>query len=225
MCIRDRLSTYQKFLNQLITYQEGANFLTQSIVLDATDWESKVTTGKGRSYGIEFTFHKAIGRLTGEINYTWSKATRQFDAINEGEVFDFKFDRPHSFKMNAVYAVSPKLSLSANWTIQSGVPTTLPISDYTFYSSNLFSPNTVLNYGQKNNFRLPAYHRLDLECTLFLGKKTGQQVLKLGVYNAYNRQNPLFFRLREKNDGSGEKEFTQVSLLPIMPSLSYAYTF
>ena len=219
------ISTYQKYLNNLITYKEGANFLTESIVLNASDWESRITSGKGRSYGLEVSLKKEMGRLKYWMNYTWSKSKRQFDDVNAGQVYDFKFDRPHSFKIAANYTFSPKWQLSANWTFQSGLPTTLPTSDYTFHSSNLFTPVTVLNFGQKNSFRLPNFHRLDVECTFFLGKNTGQQVLKIGVYNAYNRKNPLFYRLKEKNDGSGEREFTQVSLLPIVPSISYSYAF
>jgi len=218
------VAVYQKYLNHLIAYEEGANFLNRSIVLNAADWESRVTTGKGNSYGIETHLKKEIGRLTGEINYTWSKSTRQFAALNGGQAFDFKFDRPHNFNIAAAYQLSPTLQLNLNWTFQSGAPTTLPTSSYTFHSSNLFSPITVLNIGQRNSFRLPTYHRLDLECTFLWGKYKGQQMLKIGVYNAYNRKNPLFYRLREKEDGSG-REFTQVSLLPILPSFSYAYQF
>jgi len=216
---------YQKEMQHLIAYQEGANFLIESIVLDAADWESKVTSGKGKSYGLEFSLKKEVGQLTGWLNYTWSKSTRQFESINNGQAYNFKFDRRHSFKIAGVYQIHPKWSVSGTWSYQTGLPTTLPTSEYTFYSSNLFSPTTVLNTGQKNSFRLPAFHRLDLEMTFDLGKRSGRQLLKMGVANAYNRKNPLYYRLKEKRDGSGEKEFVQVSLLPILPSLSYSLRF
>jgi len=216
---------YRKYMQDLIAYEEGSSFLLESIVLDAADWESKVSSGKGKSYGIELSLKKELGQLTGWLNYTWSKSTRQFEAINNGKAYNFKFDRPHSFKIAGVYKIHPKWSISSTWSYQTGLPTTLPTSEYTFYSSNLFSPTTVLNNGQKNSFRLPAFHRLDIEITLDLGKKPGQQLLKIGVANAYNRKNPLYYRLKEKRDGSGEKEFVQVSLLPILPSLSYNLLF
>jgi len=219
------ISAYRKYMQHLITYQEGANFLIESIVLDAADWESKVTSGKGKSYGIELSLRKEVGQLTGWLNYTWSKSTRQFENINNGKAYDFKFDRPHSFKIAGVYKIHPKWAVSGTWSYQTGLPTTLPTSEYTFYSSNLFAPTTVLNIGQKNSFRLPAFHRLDIEMTFDLGKKPGRQLLKMGVANAYNRKNPLYYRLKEKRDGSGEKEFVQVSLLPILPSLSYSLVF
>ena len=219
------LVAYQKSMQHLVAYQEGANFLIESIVVDAVDWESKVTSGKGKSYGFELSLKKEVGPLTGWLNYTWSKSTRQFETINNGQEYDFKFDRPHSFKIAGVYQISPKWSVSSTWSYQTGLPTTLPISEYTFYSSNLFSPSTVLNTGQKNSFRLPAFHRLDIEMVFDLGKKPGKQLFKIGVANAYNRKNPLYYRLTEKRDGSGERAFVQVSLLPILPSLSYSLLF
>ena len=115
--------------------------------------------------------------------------------------------------------------MSANWTLESGLPTTLPIGEYTFSSSNLFSPVTVLNVGEKNSFRLPANHHLDIGMNLDFTKGKYRQMLKFGIYNVYNRKNPLYYRLRDKQDGSGEKEFVQVTLLPITPSLSYTIRF
>ena len=216
------VSAYQKWMNHLITYQEGASFLVESVSLNASDWEAKIATGTGKSYGIEFFLKKETGPLTGWINYTYSKSIRQFDDINFGEAYNFKFDRPHSLKIASVYQVSPKINISANWSYQSGLPTTLPTSAYTFYSSNLFSPTAVLTTSSKNSVRLPAYHRMDISLQLDVGETAGQHLLKLGVYNIYNRKNPLYYRLKEKADGSGEREFVQVTLLPILPSLSYS---
>lgn len=215
---------YYKQMNNLIAYQEGSSFLIESIVLNASDWESKVTTGKGKSYGVEINLEKKLGRIRGWMNYTWSKSLRQFETLNFGETYDFKFDRPHSFKITGLYKIKPRISFSANWSYQTGLPTTLPTSEYTFYSSNVFAPTTVLNIGEKNKFRLPDYHRLDIELIILLDKYS-KQILKFGLYNAYNRKNPLYYRLKDKVDQPGEKEFVQVTLLPILPSLSYSITF
>ncbi len=218
------VTAYYKQMNNLIAYQEGSSFLVESIVLNASDWESKVTTGKGESYGIEINLEKSSGRIRGWMNYTWSKSLRQFETLNFGEVYDFKFDRPHSFKITGLYQINPRISVSTNWSYQTGLPTTLPTSEYTFFSSNVFAPTTVLSVGEKNKFRLPDYHRLDIELMLVLDKQN-KQLLKIGLYNAYNRKNPLYYRLKEKVDQPGEKEFVQVTLLPILPSLHYSFTF
>lgn len=215
---------YYKQMNNLIAYQEGSSFLVESIVLNASDWESKVATGKGNSYGIEINLEKKIGRIRGWMNYTWSKSLRQFEGLNFGKVYDFKFDRPHSFKITGLYQIKSRISFSANWSYQTGLPTTLPTSEYTFYSSNIFAPTTVLGVGEKNKFRLPNYHRLDVELVINLGKQN-RQLLKVGLYNAYNRKNPLYYRLKDKTDQPGEKEFVQVTLLPILPSMNYSFTF
>ncbi len=218
------ITGYYKQMNSLISYQEGSSFLVESIVLNAFDWESKVATGKGKSYGIEINLEKKLGRFRGWMNYTWSKSLRQFETINFGEAYDFKFDRPHSFKVTGLYQINPRISFSANWSYQSGLPTTLPTSEYTFYSSNIFAPTTVLSIGEKNKFRLPNYHRLDIEFAITLDKQN-KQLLKVGLYNAYNRKNPLYYRLKDKVDQPGEKEFVQVTLLPILPSINYSVTF
>ncbi len=215
---------YYKQMNSLIAYQEGSSFLVESIVLNASDWESKVTTGKGKSYGIEINLEKKLGRISGWMNYTWSKSLRQFETLNFGKAYDFKFDRPHSFKITGLYQFTPRVSLSLNWSYQTGLPTTLPTSEYTFHSSNIFSPTTILSIGEKNKFRLPDYHRLDVELTLLLDKYS-RQILKIGLYNAYNRKNPLYYRLKDKVGQPGEKEFVQVTLLPILPSLNYSISF
>ncbi len=218
-------AAYYKSMKNLITYQEGSSFLIESLVLDASNWENKVTTGKGKSYGIEGSLKKTSGRLQGWTSYTFSRTKRQFEAVNFGESFNFKFDRPHSFKIAATYQWTDRMTLSANWVYETGMPTTLPTGEYTFSSSNLFSPVTVLSVGDKNSFRLPANHHLDVGLNLELGKGRLQQFLKVGIYNIYNRKNPLYYRLREKADGSGDKEFVSVSLLPITPSLNYSIRF
>lgn len=219
------VQAYYKHLKNLITYQEGSSFLIESIVLDASDWERKVTTGSGTSYGVETSLKKSIGALKGWISYTYARANRQFEEVNFGVPYNFKFDRPHSFKIIATYQLSDKINFSANWVYESGMPTTLPTGEYTFTSSNLFSPVSVLNVGEKNSFRLPTNHHLDFGINITLSKSRVQQIIKLGVYNVYNRKNPLYYRLRDKKDGSGEKEFVQVTLLPISPSLSYTLQF
>ena len=219
------MEAYHKRMNNLIAYQEGSSFLIESIVLDASNWEDKVTHGTGESYGVEFYIKKSIGKWNGWANYTLSKSRRQFDEINFGQAFDYRFDRPHSFKITGVYQLSKQLSFSANWVYESGIATTLPTEEYIFYSSNLFAPVSVFNTGAKNSFRLPSNHHLDIGVNWNLGKKPQQQILKIGVYNIYNRKNPLYFRLRNIPNTNGEKEFVQVTLLPITPSLSYSVRF
>lgn len=216
---------YYKHMRNLIAYQEGSSFLIESVVLNANNWENKVTTGAGKSYGLELSLKKSVGSLKGWMSYTFSRAKRQFEEVNFGKAFNFRFDRPHSFKVAGTYQLSNKINFSANWTYESGMPTTLPTGEYTFTSSNLFSPVSVLSVGEKNSFRLPTNHHLDLGINLDFSKSRVQQIIKFGVYNVYNRKNPLYYRIREKTDGSGEKEFVQVTLLPITPSLSYTLKF
>jgi len=117
--------------------------------------------------------------LKGWASYTYAKTTRQFEEVNFGNSFDFKFDRPHSFKIAATYQLNERMNVSANWTIESGIPTTLPTGEYTFSSSNLFSPVSVLNVGEKNSFRLPSNHHLDIGVNFDLTKGKLKQSIVL----------------------------------------------
>jgi CarboxypepD_reg-like domain/TonB-dependent Receptor Plug Domain len=116
------LSVYYKKMNQLITYQEGADFTA----LDARNWEDKVTKGQGESYGAEFFVHKKIGNWIGWLNYTWSKTTRQFDEVNLGRTFPFRYDRRHNGQVNVLYNFSEHLRIAVNWNYGTGLAISLP---------------------------------------------------------------------------------------------------
>ena len=216
---------YGKSMKNLITYEEGSSFLIESFVLDASNWENKVTRGRGKSYGLEIFVRKVTGQLKGWLNYTLARSNRRFEGINLGETYRYRFDRPHSIKVAGIYQLNNRINFSANWTYESGMPTTLPLDEYTYYSSNLFSPVSVQNVGAKNSFRLPDNHHLDMGVNFIWGKQKRQQIFKIGVYNIYNRKNPFYYRIREQPGSNGQKEFVQVSLFPFTPSFSYTARF
>lgn len=212
---------YYKKMTDLLSFSEGAFFLNS--------WENNVTTGNGRAYGVEFLLRKPAGNTTGWIAYTLSWADRQYERINLGARYPFRYDRRHDFKIVLQHKFNKWISLNANWLLSSGSAYSFPVSEYLYTLPN-GTPITVTNYGSKNIFRMPLYHRLDASARLTFQTKKLFHDINVGVYNAYNRKNPLYYDFRTNFVTVGEelketKKVVQVWLLPILPSVSYAIRF
>lgn len=206
---------------------------------DVYRWEELLEfNGKGRVDGLELLLRKQEGRLTGWLSYTWSKSLRQFDQINQGEWFPFRFDRRHDCSVALLYALSKKWQFSATWSYQTGSRITLPtakIPNTNIAFEDIFFPGGAHINDQRNNVTLPSYHRLDLGCTYSWQKREEGPThdLSLSIYNAYNRINPYFIRTettpRFSRDGQylgeDQPEVVIVGLFPFIPSLSYSRTF
>ena len=227
MNIEWSLETFYKTFKNLIEFSEGSSFFTGS-----ADWQEKIeNNGKGNSYGIELLVHKKTGKTTGWISYCLSKNTRQFDKLNFGKPFPYKYDHRHDFSITVSHKFSDKFQISGLWVFTSGNAVTLPSTKYEIYVLD-YTPGTDSDnnfydeahvYGERNNYRAPAYHRLDVNLSFTKNKKYGIRKWSFGVYNAYNRLNTyyLFF----KYDKNGNRKLYSFSLFPIMPSISYSYTF
>jgi outer membrane receptor for ferrienterochelin and colicin len=217
------LEAYYKKMDNLVTFTEGANYLY--------DWRNNLAIGKGTAKGIEVLLRRKRGPLTGWVAYTFSFTDRQFDRINRGKKYPFKFDRRHDFKLVMSYRFTPRFDISANWVISSGFAYNLASSVYRLNFPGDFSPPVeVPVYGEKNTDRMPDYHRMDIGANFKFGKNKIQQRLHVGVYNVYNKRNPLYHSFRTEYIISGgelrqRQRYVQVKLLPVLPSLSYSIQF
>ena len=221
------LEGYYKDMQNLLAYSEGA------IIIQ--DWENNVTIGNGRAYGMEFLAQKSIGQTTGWMSYTLSWADRQFERINFGERFPFAYDRRHDFKIALRHQFNKWLSVSGNWVYNTGRAITMPTENYVIIiPGNRDIPSGVLvtDFGGKNQFRMPDYHRLDLSIQANLnGKDNLKHMIGIGAYNLYDRKNPLYYRIKKEysfHNGYVEvlsKEFVQAWLIPIMPYIQYSFQF
>ena len=207
---------YYKQMDGLITYKEGSSFFDSN-----GDWEKKVISGgKGESYGAEFFVHKKTGKFTGWIGYTLSWTTRQFDKVNNGDKFSYKYDRRHDLSVALMYKLGPKIDFAGTWVYGTGNAVTIPES--TFISTS----GSILNdYGVRNGTRMPSYHRLDLGINFHKKMKKGETIWNVSIYNVYNRKNPFYVYLGRKKENFNEKTYVQVSLFPILPSFSYRRKF
>ncbi len=228
---------YYKTMENVLEYRDGASFLGST-----TGWEDKVYMGRGWSYGVEFLAQKKVGKLTGWVAYTWSKAMRQFDRpgniINEGKPFHAKYDRRHDISITGSYVFSKKFDLSATFVYGTGTCGTLgkqtyyaplPEHPYMYYGgADFFYTFTPVEYiDGRNNYRMPDYHRLDLGMNFYKQHKKGKSIWNLSVYNVYNNKNPFIVFQSEKTDASNVtyKVLKQASIFPILPSFSYTYQF
>ncbi len=214
------LESYYKEMDNLIEYLDGASYFNTD-----DDWEDKVAAGSGTSYGAEFLIQKKTGRLTGWVGYTWSKTTRQFDDLNFGEEYPYKYDRRHDLSVVSVYQINDRISISGTWVYGTGNAITLPESQFRDFNPtfNSFFSQGLEYYGSRNNYRMRDYHRLDLGVSMSKQKKRGVRTWSFGAYNLYSRRNPFYIDIRSTN--TGNREFVQTSLFPIIPYLTYSFEF
>jgi hypothetical protein len=239
------LEGYYKTMDNVIGYKEGAAFIDIDEAKSAAsiNWEDNVTSGKAWSYGIELLLQKREGRLTGWIGYTLSWTQMQFDSLNFGKKYYARYDRRHDISVVATYKLSKRITLSGTWVYGTGNAVTLPVSEYSvtqhpvdpesqslYYSGQemyIFGME-VNEYGEKNNFRMRSYHRLDIGIQFHKQKKWGERIWEFSFYNVYNRKNPFFYYMENKYEKDTGKTFgllKQVSLFPIIPSFSWSFKF
>jgi hypothetical protein len=180
-----------------------------------------MVTGRGWSYGNEFSVSKTKGRLTGSLSYTLSWAKRQFDEKNYGNVYYANFDRRHYISLNADYPINKRWSVDAGWIFASGNPVSLPVERMWLDNLYPYTSGFLVIYGNKNNFRLPPFNHLDVAFKYKLKSKRNEKDITFGLYNIYNRQNTYYLHLKSTQNAG--IIIHAVSLLPIIPFLSYNF--
>ena len=172
---------YKRFTNA-IDFKDHAQLLLNK------NLEGELRFGKGRAYGLELLARKDKGRLTGWIGYTYSKAEKKINTINNGNWYNAKYDKPHDFSLVASYDLNERLAIGGNFVYSTGGAVTFPTGRYEFLGV------AVPVYSERNGSRLPDYHRFDLSATL-KSKKNASRRLKtewvLSIYNVYNRKKCL----------------------------------
>jgi outer membrane receptor for ferrienterochelin and colicin len=222
---------YYKSMFHLIDFKEGAN-----IVNNLDNWAKSVeNNGLGWSHGLEFFLHKKTGPLNGFISYTLSKTERQFEKINLGAKYPFRYDSRHNLSITGNYQINPKWDFSFTWVYQSGQPITLPVAVFNIPSNFNFYTNEVPVYSKRNGYRLPAYHRGDISLNRTTNRRRGgTKTISLNIFNVYNRRNIMYVEILSKRvfdpvttkvTNNYTQELRARSLLPIVPSLSCSISY
>jgi len=220
------IDLYIKWLDNIISYKETSSFFDST-----TDWEDKMTSGKGVSYGAEFLLSKNAGKLTGMLGYTIAKATNTFKELNNGISFPDRHDRRHDFSINLNYRFNEKWDIGTIWLFGSGLPISLPSEKYYApqlpFQNDKSSTNHSVNISSINGSRMPAFHRLDLGINYARKKKQTERLWGLGVINAYGRQNPFFIYYKSDNENnSQQRTWEQLSIFSFpIPYIKYSFKF
>lgn len=207
------LESYYKLMENLTDLKEGVSFTT-----NYSNWKNILATnGKGLSKGVELLARKVKGKSTGWIGATLAKSTRQFDDLNEGKIYSYKYDR--SFDLGCFFQqqLTKKLSFSATWVFGTGLPYNIPRAQY-----KDFDGNDVMIYGDLNQYRQKTYHRLDVGLSYKIQNLKFLSIIDISIINVYNRRNPYIYISQSGNNGIVLYEF---SLFPILPSISYNIKF
>lgn len=212
--------TYYKDMQNQIDYVDGANLRLNEFI------EGEVLTGVARAYGLELYVKKAKGKLTGWVSYTLARTERQVTGINRGEWYPNRFDKTHNLNVVVNYQLTPRFDVSATFTLMTGTPATFPTNRFAIQEYGNIPQNS---FDQRNNYRIPAYHRLDLSATLYPKKKEGRKweyFWVFSVYNVYNRDNPFSVYFRQNPDNANITEAVQFSVLArVIPAVSFNFKF
>ena len=205
---------YYKDMKNQLDFKDGADFFGRNVI------ETELLSGKGRSYGVELMLKKRTGRLTGWIGYTLSKSEKKIDGINKGEWYNAIQDRTHDISIVGMYELNPKWSLSAAFVYYTGNAITYPSGKFQMNDKD------IMYYAERNGYRMPAYHRLDLGATCVL-KKTSKfySELVFGLYNAYGRENAYLIEFRTNTKDQNKTTAYQYSLFTFVPSISWNFKF
>ncbi len=226
------VEAYYKDVKNRIDYIDGADLIAQEHI------ETVILPGISRSYGLEFSLKKNIGDFSGWISYTLSKSeqrvqgrTPEETGINNGEWYNTAYDKAHDLSVTTSYKLTKKWKFGANFVYQSGRPTTYPNGQYqTTISGNYNDPTSAISvpvYSQRNEFRLPAFHHLDLAAT-YTPKPNSTKRWKgewvFSIYNVYGRKNAASIAFRQNYD-TGANEAYRTSIFGFVPAFTYNFKF
>ncbi|MDE5791497.1 MAG: TonB-dependent receptor plug domain-containing protein [Muribaculaceae bacterium] len=223
------VEAYWKWMHNLVEYRDEY-YLRPPLEM----WDARLTAGKGTAKGVDFKIEKKLGKLTGHIAYSLAWSNRTFAEKNDGKTYPARYDNRHTINVLLNWKISSKVELNAAWTGHSGNRFTFMPQlwespgfdeDHNFIENSLGVP--------LNNYQLPFYHRLDLSLTV--SNRRGYWIF--GLYNAYCNRNAIAITRGIHNGiGQWDKEtnswvsndypvFQKISILPIIPSISYTWEF
>lgn len=216
---------YQKWMDNQIDYRDGAALFFNNQL------DGELLIGVAQSVGAEFFVKKDLGKTTGFLSYTLAKTTRQIDLINGGEVYPDNNDQRHNLSIIVTHDFNERMVLTGTFVVSTGKPFTTPVGSY------VWDGYQTPRYGERNNDRVPIYHRSDIGFTLYAKEKENKRLKSswnFSVYNLYGRQNPFiinFETVKIEDPETGEeietdqKQAVQVALFRWIPSITWNFEF
>jgi len=205
---------YYKGMQHQIDYKNGAQLVANENV------ESQLLYGKGRAYGLELFFKKKAGKFTGWVSYTLSRTELKIDGVNLNTWYPARQDRTHDISLVGIYQAGKKWTLSATWVYYTGNAVTFPSGKYQV------DGQTAFYYTERNGYRMPAYHRMDVAATLQGKKKRkSESSWTFSVYNLYGRENAYSIVFQNDPDDLSKTQALQYALFRFIPSVTYNFKF
>lgn len=216
------LEFYYRDITQLVDFKDFAQLLANPSI------ETELLEGEGRNYGLELSIKRKVGRWNGWLGYTYSKTERKVEAtptteaVNQGRWYPSNFDKPHDLTIVAACQVNRRNTISINFTYNTGRPVSAPIGKYTVENGI-----NIPNYSERNQFRIPDYHRLDVSWTLETNHRKNKNLESswtFSIYNVYGRRNSysVFFR---QAPFQNPQAFSLSVLGSVFPALTYNFKF
>lgn len=212
---------YYKVLDQVLEFKDGAQLILNP------NLETDLLQGSARMYGIETQVTKNTGRLNGSLSYAYSRSLRTIqgdfpeETINEGREYPSNFDQPHVVNLSWRYTISRRYFFTGTFTYRTGRPITLPLTAFSYENF------TVSSFSDRNLYRIPDYHRLDLGFVMegnHKRKKLWDGTWTLSIYNVYARKNAYSIFFKEVRPGILRPY--QLSIIGVaLPSISYSFKF
>lgn len=214
--IETSIEAYYKKNYNAIDFKDQAELLLNKYL------EGELRFGTAESYGVEFFVKYQKQKFSGWISYTLSKSTRKIETVFDGKAYPSNCDKPHNIAVVANYDLSKRIVLGLNWVFASGAPITFPTGRFVY--GNIIGPV----YSDRNSYRMPAYHRLDLSLTLKEKEKPGKKwhgEWNLSLYNAYARKNAWVINFVPDNENPNVTYAEMTYLFGIVPSITYNFNF
>lgn len=206
--------TYYRRMQNEIDLRNGADINANELI------EGELLYGKGRAYGIEFLLRKKQGNFTGWIGYTWSRTERLIDGINNNNWYPARQDITHDVSVVGIYEINKKWAVSATWVFNTGNAITFPSGKY------LIDSNILYYYTERNGYRMPNYHRMDIGATRQLKKtKKFESSLNISVYNVYGQKNAFSIDFEQDIDNPLKTNAVKTYLFTYVPSITYNFKF
>jgi outer membrane receptor protein involved in Fe transport len=204
---------YYKNISNVYDYRDGKLFYSEIEI------ERLILGGKGRAYGLELCAHKNKGLLTGWVSYTLSWSDNKIEGINGGKWYTASNDRRHDLSVVGMYKLSNTWEVAATWHYNTGQALTAPSGKYDM------SGSTFYYYHERNGYRAPACHRLDISATYTKKHGRATHIWSFGIYNAYNHYNPYVIQFLNDDDKPSGTKVEQTSLFGIIPSVSFTIKY
>ncbi len=214
--IETSVEGYYKYMRNSIDFKDHAQLLLNK------ELEGELRFGESWSYGLEFMVRLTKGPVTGWISYTLSKAERQIKEINDGNPYPAPYDKPNDISVVVNYDISQRLTIGANWVYSTGSPVTFPTG------RAIYGNKIVPIYSDRNQYRMPDYHRLDISATLRGKERDGKKFYgewNFSVYNAYARKNAWAINFVQDSEDSNKTYAEKTYLFSIIPSITYNFHF